>query len=121
MSNKEIAQDVVESAVQHYFAGGVYAKQLWLRDKGWKVAQHEHNFEHLSFLATGTVRVTVDGVDCVYTAPAGVKIAAGKVHEIEALTDNCLWLCIHAVPAELAGSLNIDDVLVKRPVEVVPV
>lgn len=99
---------------QHYIVGGVYVKELILRSKGDQVLGHSHNFDHLSLLAKGTVQVS-DGTHSVtYIAPTGVNIKAGHHHEITALTDDCLWYCIHAVPEGLRGEALLDDVVVKR-------
>ena len=93
---------------QHYIAGGVYVKELWMRHLGEKVQGHAHTYDHLSLLARGQVMVTVDGVTTVYTAPTAVTIKAGLEHEIAALTSDCLWYCVHAVPEGLRTEEELD-------------
>lgn len=99
---------------KHYIAGGVYAKELVLRQAGTLVVSHAHKYDHLSLLVRGQVQVTVDGVSRVYSAPCGVEVKAGAQHEIIAMVDDCLWYCLHAVPAEFDGESLIDEVLVKQ-------
>jgi quercetin dioxygenase-like cupin family protein len=97
----------------HYIAGGVYAKMLAMKNAGDYVISHEHNYDHLSILATGQVCVTVDDVATVYTAPTAVTVKAGAAHKILALTPNVLWYCIHAIPAELIDEAEITSHLVR--------
>ena len=78
--------------ISHHFGGGVYAKETRI-PAGMRLQQHEHTHDHLSILAAGTVEVTVDGEAQRYSAPACLTIAAGKVHEVESITD-ALWYCV---------------------------
>jgi quercetin dioxygenase-like cupin family protein len=91
-------------SVQHYMAGGVYAKQAIL-SAGRVLHGHKHTYDHLSILASGIVAVTVHGVTTRYAGPTGIFIAANEVHQITAIT-NALWYCVHAVPEYL----QIDQV-----------
>ena len=99
----------------HYFAGGVYAKQVYLKNKNTYIRSHKHKFDHLSILASGKVKVVVEGAEKEYTAPCGIDIKAGKEHEIYTLTDGVTWYCIHAIPEECKEDQeHIDEVLVER-------
>lgn len=80
--------------IEHYFAGGVYAKQMRIA-KNCKIPTHRHVYDHLSVLAQGRVRVTVSKITQEYTAPAAIEIKKDLVHTIEALEDT-VWYCIHA-------------------------
>ena len=81
-------------AIVHHFAGGLYCKETHI-PAGLKLTQHRHAFDHLSVLAKGCVIVSVDGIETEHTAPAFLTIAAGKVHEVTALSD-VVWGCLHA-------------------------
>lgn len=94
----------------HYIAGGVYAKE-WQGKAGSRIEQHTHNYDHLSYLAFGSVEVVVEGQTTVYTGPVGINIRAHKQHTVHALTD-CLWLCIHAIPSELRDAEVIEKALI---------
>ena len=95
-----------------YIAGGVFAKEWQAGRAGAYIEQHQHSFDHLSYLASGTAEVEVDGRKTSYTGPTGVRIAAHKDHKVTALTDNVLWLCLHAIPDELRDAALIEKILV---------
>jgi quercetin dioxygenase-like cupin family protein len=58
---------------------------------------HKHQFDHLTLLATGKLKVTVDGVATVFQAPHMIYIHKDKNHELVALEDNTVAFCIHAL------------------------
>jgi quercetin dioxygenase-like cupin family protein len=58
---------------------------------------HTHQFDHLTLLAKGKIRVTVEGVASEFTAPQMIWIHKDKVHELVALVDNTVAYCIHAL------------------------
>jgi quercetin dioxygenase-like cupin family protein len=90
--------------VVHHFAGGLYCKETRI-PAGVKLTQHKHSFEHLSVLASGRVLVSVDGVETEHAAPAFLTIAAGKAHEVTALTD-VVWGCLHATDCTDADKID---------------
>jgi quercetin dioxygenase-like cupin family protein len=58
---------------------------------------HTHQFDHLTLLAKGKLKITVDGVASEFTAPHMIYIHKDKVHELEALVDETVAYCIHAL------------------------
>jgi quercetin dioxygenase-like cupin family protein len=58
---------------------------------------HTHQFDHLTLLAKGKLKVTVDNIATEFTAPHMIYIHKDKVHELEALTDETVAYCIHAL------------------------
>lgn len=59
------------------------------------LVQHVHEYDHLTMIATGMVRLWVDDVIVGdFQAPAPIEIKAGKKHQFFALTD-CTIYCIH--------------------------
>lgn len=98
---------------QSYIAGGVYAKEWIAGNPGAYIEQHQHSFDHLSYLASGSVVVEVEGKETIYTGPIGINIKAHKSHKITALTSGVLWLCIHAIPDELRDEILIEKSLVE--------
>jgi hypothetical protein len=76
--------------------GGVWVKPTIMPDAGMVVPQHSHRYDHVSFLATGSVRVWQDGeMTGEYQAPASICIPALKKHLFEILEPRTLILCIH--------------------------
>ena len=58
---------------------------------------HTHIFDHQTLLGKGSVKVTVNGKDSEFTAPTIIFIRAGFEHQIEALEDDTICYCIHAI------------------------
>ena len=95
--------------VKHHFSSGVYIKSMSL-DVGNTVETHSHLYEHFGILTSGVAGVTIDGIETVYAAPQIIVIAAGKKHQIRALT-GIDWLCVHATEETDPG--KVDRVLIK--------
>ena len=80
----------------------VCVSNLWVRMLNFKKAGdmnegHTHNFDHITLLSYGSIRVHVEGHTTDYKAPHLVYIAKGKSHFIEALEDNTVASCLHAL------------------------
>jgi quercetin dioxygenase-like cupin family protein len=98
-----IAQLFAEG-IRHHFAGGVYMREQTL-EAGREVEKHVHAYDHLSYLASGSASVEIDGSLQTLVAPAVLVVKAGQTHRIQALTD-IVWLCIHAESLADAETLN---------------
>lgn len=79
---------------------------------------HTHQFDHLTLLAHGKLRVTVNGVTTDYSAPHMIYIHKDHEHELVALEDNTVAFCIHALrdnegdildPASVPAGVNADN------------
>lgn len=80
-----------------YF-GNVWVRQNYLAKVGDTHPGHKHHFDHVSLLATGKVRVTVDGCSPKeFTAPTFIVIKKEHNHKFEALADGTLWYCVFAL------------------------
>lgn len=90
--------------IRHHFAGGVYMREQVL-EAGKEVGKHVHDYDHLSYLASGSASVEVDGALQTLVAPSVLVVKAGQTHRIQALTD-IVWLCIHAENVADAETLN---------------
>lgn len=99
--------DAAGVGIAHHFGGGSYIKETII-PQGASLAQHGHDHDHLSYLVSGEVVVTVDGVARVVHAPACLKIEAHKIHGVHAVTD-AIWLCVWAT--ECTDPARVDDVL----------
>lgn len=58
---------------------------------------HAHQFDHLTLLAKGKLKVTVEGQVTEFTAPHMIYIHKDKIHELVAMVDNTVAYCIHAL------------------------
>jgi hypothetical protein len=89
-----------------YF-GNIWVRQNYLEKIGDIHPGHKHHFDHVSLLASGRVRVTVDGYPPKeFTAPTFVVIKKEHNHKFEALEDGTLWYCVFAL-RDLDG--NVTD------------
>lgn len=68
---------------------------------------HTHQFDHLTLLAKGKLKVTVEGQVTEFTAPHMIYIHKDKVHELEALVDETVAYCIHA----LRDGDGVEDII----------
>ncbi len=75
----------------------LYSRMMHFRKAGDVEIGHTHQFDHLTLLAKGKLKVTVEGVVTEFTAPHMIYIRKDKVHELEALTDETVAYCIHAL------------------------
>jgi hypothetical protein len=81
---------------EHTSADGVFIKQMLLKDAGTLVPQHAHVYDHTTMLATGSVRVWVEGVlKGDFQAPKPLFIKAKVKHTFQSLEPNTLLYCIH--------------------------
>jgi len=75
----------------------LWSKQMHFKKVGDTEFGHSHTFDHLTLLAAGALKVTVDGSSTEFKAPQMIYIKAGKEHELIALEDNTIAYCIHAL------------------------
>jgi quercetin dioxygenase-like cupin family protein len=58
---------------------------------------HVHNFDHITLLSKGRVKVDVEGQLTEFKAPHMIYITAGKRHFLTALEDDTVACCLHAL------------------------
>lgn len=75
----------------------LFSRMMHFENTGDIEVGHTHQFDHLTLLAKGKLKVTVEGNESVFTAPHMIYIRKDKVHQLEALTDNTVAYCIHAL------------------------
>ena len=83
----------------------LWSKSMHFKKAGDIELGHAHCFDHLTLLANGSLRVTVNGVDNDYKAPHMIYIRADQVHELVALEDNTVAYCIHALRDNDSGDI----------------
>ena len=96
-------------------------KNLWLRQihfvkAGDQNEGHEHNFDHVTLLAKGSVEVDVEGSKSTFAAPHMIYIIAGKRHFIKALEDDTVAYCVHALRDKDTAEI-IDPAMIPAGVE----
>lgn len=85
----------------------LYSRMMHFRKAGDIEVGHTHQFDHLTLLAKGKLKVTVEGQVTEFTAPHMIYIQKDKVHELEALTDETVAYCIHA----LRDGDGVEDII----------
>lgn len=85
----------------------LFSKQMHFAKAGDVEIGHKHEFDHLTLLAHGTLKVTVNGESTTFTAPHMIYIKKDIIHELTALEDNTIAYCIHA----LRDGNGVDDIL----------
>lgn len=75
----------------------LFSRQMHFVKAGDTELGHKHQFDHLTLLAAGSLRVTVDGNVSEFKAPHMIYIHKDKNHELVALEDDTVAYCIHAL------------------------
>ena len=83
----------------------LFSRMMRFEKAGDTEVGHTHQFDHLTLLAKGRLKVTVEGVSSEFTAPHMIYIHKDKVHELEALTDETVAYCIHALRDKETGEI----------------
>lgn len=83
----------------------LYSRMMHFQKAGDIEQGHTHQFDHLTLLAKGRLRVTVDGNTTDFTAPHMIYIHKDKFHVLEALTDETVAYCIHALREKDTGEI----------------
>jgi quercetin dioxygenase-like cupin family protein len=96
-----------------YFSAidGVFVKQMHFEQVGSTMYGHKHTHNHLTLLAHGKLKVTVNGEVTEFTAPHLIFIHKDNEHELVALEENTVAYCVHAIRDKDTGDI-IEDVIV---------
>lgn len=98
----------------------LYSRMMRFHKAGDTELGHTHQFDHLTLLAKGKLKVTVEGVATEFTAPHMIYIRADKVHELVALVDDTVAYCIHALRDKDTGDI-IDPSMIPAGVNAVDI
>jgi len=93
--------------VQFGCVANLFSRQMHFKSAGDLEHGHTHPFDHLTLLAAGSLRVSVNGKTTDFKAPHMIYIKAEHEHELVALEDNTVAYCIHA----LRDGNGVDDIL----------
>lgn len=98
----------------HKFASvsNLFIKMMCFNGTGDKMKGHSHTYDHLTLLTNGKLRVTIEGEVSEYEAPHMIYITKDKAHDLEALSDDTVAWCIHAL-RDIDGNLLEPDMIPK--------
>lgn len=85
----------------------VFIRQMTFLKAGDIEQGHAHAFDHVTLLSAGSLRLHALGTITDFKAPHHIFIKAGVVHELEALEDNTVAQCIHA----LRDGDRVEDII----------
>lgn len=83
----------------------LWSRQMHFLRAGDIEVGHTHQFDHLTLLARGRLKVTVNGRASHFAAPHMIYIRSDAVHELEALEDDTVAYCIHALRTKDQGEI----------------
>lgn len=89
----------------------LYSRMMHFRKAGDIEEGHAHQFDHLTLLAKGKLKVTVDGKTTEFVAPHMIYIHKDKFHVLEALTDETVAYCIHALRDKETNDILDPDMI----------
>lgn len=84
----------------------VFTRQMHFEKTGDLEQGHCHAFDHVTLLASGSLKVTVEGVVSEFKAPHIIFIHKDKMHELVSLEDNTVAYCIHGLREK-----DTDDII----------
>lgn len=94
------------------FFGNIWVRQNILEKAGDNLGGHTHNFDHVSLLTKGSVRVEVEGSEPKeFKAPTFIVIRKEHIHNFIALEDDTNYYCVFAL-RDLNG--NVMDIYGKE-------
>ena len=91
----------------------LFTRMMHFKNVGDSEIGHVHQHDHLTLLAKGKLKVTIDGQETEFTAPHMIYIHNDKVRELEALSENTVAYCIHALRDKETGEILDPDMVPK--------
>lgn len=85
----------------------LYSRMMHFKCAGDIEYGHTHQFDHLTLLANGSLKIVVEGIATEFKAPHMIYIHKDKKHELVALENNTVAYCIHA----LRNGNKVDDII----------
>jgi hypothetical protein len=98
----------------------IHTRMMHFVNAGDKIVGHKHSFDHLTLLASGSLRLVVDGKESDFNAPHLIWIDKDKVHELTALEDNTVAACINGIRDGDGVADLIDPSMIPTGGKVVP-
>ena len=75
----------------------VFIRMMKFENVGDVEEGHSHDFDHVTLLSSGKLKITSDGKETIFIAPHLIFIHKDKEHRLEALENNTVVCCIHGV------------------------
>ena len=75
----------------------VFVKLHLFNNAGDVYQGHSHTFDHITLLASGSVKMVHDKGESEFKSPHLIVTSKGVTHEFTALEPNTVFCCIHAI------------------------
>jgi hypothetical protein len=85
----------------------LYSRMMHFEKTGDTEHTHTHSFDHLTLLASGSVKCVANGEETIFKAPHMIYINKDTEHAFTSLEDNTVAYCIHA----MRTSEKIEDIV----------
>lgn len=96
---------------------GIFIKQMLLKEKDTIIPQHAHQYDHVSMLASGSIRAWADNVLLGdFKAPYPLHIKAKVKHTFLSLEPNTLIYCVHNASRTGKVSIHQEHQITKWPI-----
>jgi quercetin dioxygenase-like cupin family protein len=95
----------------------LFARQMHFKKAGDIENGHKHEFDHLTLLAKGSLRVYVEGQTTEFKAPHMIYIHKDKNHELTALEDDTVAYCIHALRDKNGTGDILDPTMIPNGID----
>ena len=97
----------------------LWSRMMHFKNVGDTEIGHKHQFDHLTLLAKGSLKVTIEGKDTIFKAPHMIFIQKDKFHELVALEEDTVAYCIHALRSQDGSGDILDPTMIPEGANVV--
>lgn len=94
----------------------LFSRMMHFKKVGDLEIGHTHQFDHLTLLAKGKLKIKVNNQVSYYQAPYMIFIHKDKIHELEAMEDDTVAYCIHALRTKDQSDI-LDPLMIPAGVE----
>lgn len=94
------------------------SRMMHFKNAGDKEHTHTHSFDHLTLLASGSVKCEVNNKETIFKAPHMIYIKKDQEHCFTALEDNTVAYCIHAMRIGERIEDIVDPTMIPEGVQV---
>ena len=92
----------------------VFTRMMHFKNAGDTEKGQLHDYDHITLLASGSLKIIVEEQETVFTAPHLIFIHSSKHHELIALEDNTVACCIHGIHSDELCEELIDPLIIPK-------
>lgn len=92
----------------------VFTRMMHFKNAGDTENGQLHDYDHVTLLASGSLKIIVEQQETIFTAPHLIFIHKDKHHELIALEDNTVACCIHGVHDDELCEDTVDPSIIPK-------